>query len=56
MHALHITVGDTKGQTEPIHNPYEDSLDNILDSNLDDIVAKTVYIKPGPLKQGTSIT
>ncbi len=56
MRALNITVGDTQRQIEPVHNPYKDSLDNILDSDIDNIMAKTVYIKPGPLKQSASIT
>ncbi len=56
MRAFNITVGDTQGQTEPIHNPYKDSLDDILDSDIDDIMAKTIYTKPGPLRQDASIT
>ncbi len=56
MRTLNITVGDTQGQTELIHDPYKDSLDDILDSNIDDIVAKTIHTKPGPLKQDASIT
>ncbi len=56
MRALNITVGDTQRQTEPIHDPYKDSLDNILDSDIDDIVAKTIHIKPGSLRQDVLIT
>ncbi len=56
MRALNITIRDTQGQTKPVDNPYKDSLDNILDSDINDIVAKTVYTKPGPLRQGASIT
>ncbi len=56
MRALNITVGDIQGQTEPIHDPYKDSLDDTLDSNIDDIVAKTIHTKPGPLRQDVSIT
>ncbi len=56
MRALNITVRDTQEQTEPIHNPYKDSLDDILDSDIDDIVAKTIRTKPGPLRQNVSLT
>ncbi len=55
MRALNIMVGDTQGQTEPIHDPYKDSLDDILDSNIDNIVAKTIHTKPGPLRQDALI-
>ncbi len=55
MPALNIMVGDTQGQTEPIHDPYKDSLDNILDNDIDDIVAKTIHTKPAPLRQDASI-
>ena len=51
MRALNITLGDTQRQTKSIHDQYKDSVDDILDSNVDDIVAKTIYTKPGPLKQ-----
>ncbi len=56
MRALNITVEDTQGQTEPIHDPYKDNLDNILDSNIDNIMAKTIHTKPGPLRQDALIT
>ncbi len=56
IRALNISVRNIQGQTESIHNLYKDSLDNILDSDINDIVAKTIYTKPGPLKQDTSIT
>ncbi len=56
MHALNIIIGDTQGQSEPIHNLYKDSLDDILDSNIDNIVAKIIYTKPGPLRQDVLIT
>ncbi len=56
MRALNITVEDTQGQTESIHDPYKDSRDDILDSDIDDIVAKTIHTKPGPLRQDASIT
>ncbi len=56
MRALNITVGDTQGQTKPIHDPYLDSLDNNLDSDIENIVAKTIHTKQGPLMQDASIT
>ena len=55
MRALNIIVGDTQGQIESIHDPYKDSLDNVLDSNIDNIMAKIVHTKSGPLRQNTSI-
>lgn len=39
-----------------VYDLYKDSLNNILDSNVDNIVAKTVYTKPKPLRQGALIT
>ncbi len=56
MCTLNITVGDTLGQIKPIYNLYKDSLDDILDNNIDNIVTKTIHTKPGPLRQGASIT
>ena len=55
MHTLNITVGNTQGQTKPIHNLYKGSLDNDLDSNINNIMAKFIHIKPRLLRQGTSI-
>ena len=56
IRALNIKVGDISGQTEPIHNPYKDNLDNVLDSNIDDIVASTTNINPCPLRRITLAT
>lgn len=56
MHTLNIIVGNIQGRIELVHNLYKNSLNNILDSNIDNIMAKTVYIKPEPLKQSVSIT
>ena len=56
MHALNIIARNTQRQIKPIHNLYKDYLNNIFDSNLDNIVTKTVYTKPGPSKQRISIT
>ena len=56
MHTFNITIGNIYGQTKPIHDPYKDSLDDVLDSNIDNIVAKTIHIKLKPLRQGILIT
>ncbi len=56
MRTLNIMVGDTQEQTKAIHNLYKKRLDDILDSNIDNIVAKTIHTKPGPLRQDASIT
>ncbi len=56
MCILNITVDDIQGQTKLVHNPYKDSLDDILDSNVNNIMAKTIYTKPEPLRQSISIT
>ena len=56
MYILNIIVSNSQRHTKPVYNPYKDSLDNILNSNVDNIVFITVYIKPGPLKQGILIT
>ncbi len=50
MRTLNIIVGDTKEQTKLIHNLYKDNLDDILDSNIDNIVAKTIHTKSELLK------
>ncbi len=42
MRALNIKAGDTQGQTEPVHDLYQDSLDDVLDSNIDDTVASKI--------------
>ncbi len=46
MYTLNITVDNIQRQTKLIHNLYKDSLDNILDNNIDNIVAKIIYTKP----------
>lgn len=55
MHTLNIRVGSTQNHIKLVNNLYKDSLKNILDSNIDNIMAKIVYIKSGLLKQKTSI-
>ena len=44
MQALNIKVEDTLRQTELVHDPYKDSLNNVLNSNIDDIVASIINI------------
>ena len=56
MRTLNIIVSNIQGQTKPVYNLYKNNLDNILDSNIDSIVAKIAHTKSGLLKQGTSIT
>ena len=56
MRALNIKVGDTPGQTEPVHDPYKDSLDDVLDSDIDDTVASTIDTNPCLLRRITSAT
>ncbi len=56
MRALNIKAGDTQGQKEPVHDPYKDSLDDVLDSDIDDIVASTIDTNPCLLRQTTSAT
>lgn len=56
MRGFNIKVGDTRRQLKVVYDLYKDSLDNIIDNNIYDIVAKIVYTKSGPLKQGISIT
>lgn len=55
MDTLNINIYNTQCHTEPVQNLYKDSLDNILNSNIDNIMVKTVHIKSGLLKQSASI-
>ena len=36
MRALNMREGDTQRQTEPVFDPYRDSLEDVMDSNIDD--------------------
>ncbi len=54
MRALNIKAEDTQGQTEPVHDLYKDSLDNVLDSDINDTVASTIHTNACLLKQTTS--
>ena len=46
MWAPNIKVEDTPGQMELVYNPYKNSLDNILDSNIHNIVASIINMNP----------
>ena len=50
MQTLNIKVGDTLGQTKPVYDPYKDSLDDVLDNNINDRVASTIDTNPCPLR------
>ena len=56
MRALNIKVRDTPGQTVPVHNPDKDSLNDILDSDINDKVASTTDTNPCTLKRTISAT
>ena len=56
MRALNNKVGDTSRQTEPIHALWKNSLDDVLDSNINNIVASTIDLNPCLLRQTTSAT
>lgn len=45
---------DTPGQTKPVYNFYKDSLNDVLDSNIDDTLASTINTNLCPLRQTTS--
>lgn len=47
---FNIIVGDTQKQVKLVYNLYKDSLDNILNSNIDNIMAKTIHTKPRMLR------
>lgn len=51
MQALEIKTSDIQRQTEPNYNLYKVSLDDILDSNINDIVANISNINSCLLKQ-----
>ena len=35
IRALNMRKGDTQGQIEPVFDPYRDSLEDVMDSNVD---------------------
>lgn len=56
LYTLNIIVGNIQGQTKPVYYQYKDNLNNILDSNIDNIIAKTVFTKPKLVRQNGLIT
>ena len=54
MCALNIKVEDILGQTEPVHDLFKNSCDDVLDSNINDIVASTINMNPCLLRQTIS--
>lgn len=55
MHILNIIINNTKKHSESAHDLCKNSLNNILDNNIDDILAKIIYTKSRLLKQNTTI-
>lgn len=56
MQALNIKVKNIPRQTEPVYDPYKNSLNNILNSNIDNILASTINTNTYSLRQTTSTT
>ena len=56
IRALNIKVGNTLGQMELVHDFYKNSLDDVLNSNINNTVASTIDMNPCPLMQITSAT
>ena len=56
MRALNIKAEDTQEKTEPVHDSYKDSLDDILDSDINNIVASTIDTNSCLLRRTTSAT
>ena len=56
IRALNIKAGDIQRQTEPVHDPYKDSRNDILDSDIDDKVASKIDTNSCPLRRTTSTT
>ena len=54
--ALKKKIRHIPGQTESVHDPYKDSLDDVLDSNINDSVTSTINTNPCLLKQIMSAT
>ena len=46
MRVLNIKVGNTPGQTELVYDLYKDSLDDVLDNDINNIVASKININP----------
>lgn len=43
MRALNIRVDNSKKHNKPVNNSYKNSFDNILDSNINIIMANIIY-------------
>ena len=56
IQALNIKAEDSQGQIKTLYDPYKDSLDNVLNSSIDEKVASTINTNPYPLRQSTSVT
>lgn len=54
MRTLNVKIKNTQGQIKLIHNFYKNSLDDILDSNIDNVVASTINTNLSLLIQITS--
>lgn len=50
MHALNIRIGNTQSHVKLVYNLYKYSLNNILDSDIDNILDKIVHRMLGLLK------
>ena len=48
MRVFNVKISNTQEYTKPIYNSYKDNFNNILNSNIDDIISKIVFIKPKP--------
>lgn len=56
MQILNIKVENTSERMEPIYDSYKDNLNNVLDSNIDDMVASIINTNSCPLRQITLAT
>lgn len=56
MKTLNIKTNNIQKQTELIHDLYKDNLNNMLDSNINNIVANTINTNPYLLIQITLST
>lgn len=53
MRGLNLEIKDAQRQIKPVHDSYKNSLDNILNGNIDNIVASRINKNPCLLKQIT---
>lgn len=47
MYILNIWIDNTQNQIKLVYDPYKNSLDNIYNNNIDNIIAKIAYISLG---------